>query len=462
MDYKKFIPWIVACALFMETLDTTIISTAIPTMAASFMINPIALKFALTSYLISLAIFVPISGFIADRFGAKQIFIFALIIFTISSILCGISANLWELVIYRVMQGFGGAIMMPVGRLILLKIFTKQEMISVTNYVTVPALFGPMLGPLAGGILTTYISWHWIFLVNAPIGLIGIIIALKYIPNLEKNTEQKFDKFGFILFATGLAGLSFVLNTSYENLLSYQQILYITILSLVAIVLYFINHRLKTIPLFNFTIFKIRTFSVTVMGSFFSRVGMGGVPFLLPLLFQLGFKYSPLASGLLIAPMALGMITMKFMFKRILFRFGFKHALILNTALLGLSITSFAILRYNSNLLLIITLVFINGLLSSLQFSCMNNLTYIDIDKNLLSQSTSIGSSIQQLSMSLGVSFTAICLKTFLNHYHLTYFNTQSFSYTFLVLGIFTIITTLIFTVLDKNDGLLIWQKTNK
>ncbi|MBP9742954.1 MAG: MFS transporter [Burkholderiales bacterium] len=451
---SNIIPWVVACALFMETLDTTIISTSIPKMAYFFNVNPISLKLAMTSYLLSLAVFVPISGWIAEKYGVKKVFIFSFIVFTLSSALCGLSHNIAELVLFRIFQGFGGAIMMPVGRLILLKLYPRSDLIRVTNYATIPALFGPMVGPLAGGAISTYSDWQWIFLVNVPVGILGVILAVKFIPVIASKQVKRFDTKGFILFGIGLAGMSIVLSTVHESALSLNNRLIILATAIVSLILYAISYKKSNNPVWNLEIFNIRTFRVTVAGSLVSRIGIGGIPFLLPLLFQMGFNYSPIVSGGLVFPTAIAMFITKFFVKKILKLFGFKSVLVANTILLGLSICSFAFIHNTTSYYLIITLVFLNGAFSSMQFSCMNVLSYVDLDENNLSQGTSIASSIQQLSMSFGIAFSSIWLRLFLSHYPLHSFSTIAFSYSFWVIGISTILTSWIFSNLKAQDGI--------
>lgn len=447
------IPWVIACALFMETLDTTIISTSIPKMAYFFAINPLSLKFALTGYLLSLAVFVPISGWIAEKYGVKNVFISAFIVFTISSALCGLSHNIWQLVLFRIIQGFGGAIMMPIGRLILLKIYPRKDLVKVTNYVTIPALFGPILGPLIGGAISTYSSWQWIFLVNLPIGVIGVILAVNFIPPMTPIKVNKFDVWGFIFFAMGLSGISLVLSTVNESVLDLNTKLIILVVSLISGAVYIFNYKASKNPIWNLAIFKIRTFKVTVLGSLFSRIGMGGMSFLLPLFFQIGLHNSPILSGGLLFPMAIAMFITKFLVKIMLKQFGFKKVLIVNTVLLGLSICSFSMINVATSYILIIILCFLNGIFSSMQFSCMNVLTYVDLDTDILSQGTSIASSIQQLSMSFGVACSAIWLNFFLWQYHLDSFSIKAFSDVFLVMGLATLLTSFIFSRLKKMDG---------
>lgn len=453
MNKIWIVPPIIACALFMETLDTTILSTAIPTMSQYFQVSPISLKLALTSYLISLSLFIPISGWLADKFGAKNIFLGAMSLFILSSFFCGISNGLLELICFRILQGFGGALMMPVGRLIIFQLFPKEDMVKATNYVTIPSLFGPMLGPVIGGIIITFTTWHWIFLVNIPIGLLGIYFGLKYIPNIPLKKVNPFDWKGFVFFGTGLSSFAFLLSTFQEDVVSSKihWILFST--SLLFFTVFFIYSKYFHSTFINFNLFRVRTFSITALGSFISRMGIGGIPFLLPLFFQLGFLFSPLVSGFLIFPLALGMWVMKFWNKRIVKKFGFRKCLIGNTILLSLTVASYFFLTKNSSLEFIVLLVFLNGLFVSLQFSCTNIMTYYDLDNSLLSQGTSIGSSLQQLSMGFGVTLGAMALKFFLDYFHSTHFSFEAFHGTFLLLGSFTLVATIFFLFLKEEDG---------
>ena len=451
---KKYIPFVIAFALFMETLDATIISTAIPKIAINLHTNPISLKVALTSYLLSLAIFIPISGWFADHFGTKKVFITALMIFTMGSLLCGLAMNLQTLVLSRIIQGIGGALMMPVGRLIMLKSFPKSELIKVTNYVTIPSLMGPALGPVLGGTIVSYFSWRWIFMVNVPFGIAGAIFALKILDNHINNKSNPLDFIGFVLFGIGLAGFAFALESIGENTLSQEVIITIISSSLMILCIYFIRSYYITAPFLDLTVFKIRTFRITVLGSFLTRCGIGGLPFLLPLFFQLSLGKSPLYSGLLLLPYAIAMLMIKFFVKKGLKIFGFKNLLVANTFLLGLCILVFTFVNPQISFYLLLTILFILGLLTSMQFSCMNVLSYVDLNQSNVSKGTSIASAVQQLSMSFGIAISAITLN-FLIGIHGNSFNipTVIFQQVFLVLGLITIFTTFIFVFLKQEDG---------
>jgi EmrB/QacA subfamily drug resistance transporter len=464
INEKKLIPLCVALAMLMETLDATIVSTAIPQIAQHLNISPILLKFALTSYLVSLSIFIPISGWLADKFGTRIIFSSAIGIFTIGSVWCGIAESLIMLVIGRTFQGVGGAMMMPVGRLMILKTFPKEDLIMTNNYVSIPGLIGPALGPLLGGIITTYLSWRWIFFVNIPFGIIGIYLTHKYFTN-HKNLEiNKLDSIGFVLLGAGMAGLALWFQFIGENIVTFKMQTIIITLTATILVLYIWHAIYTSAPLINLSLFKINTFRITIIGSLLSRIGLGGIPFLLPLLFQTNFNLSPLHSGLLILPMALGMMSMKFFVKLLLENFGFKFALMINTILIGLSIMQLGLITQQTPTIFIILSVFINGVVSSLQFSSLNTLTYADLDNNQMSQGTSIASTIQQFSKGIGVAFAALILHHYIPTQIKFVTTTAAFQKTFFIVGITTIMSSIVFYKLNKNDGQNVsgYHKDNK
>lgn len=451
---KKYIPFVIAFALFMETLDATIISTVIPKIALSLNTDPITLKIALTSYLLSLAIFIPISGWVADHYGSKNVFITALSIFTLGSLSCGLALNLPMLIASRVVQGIGGALMMPVGRLILLRSFQKSELVKVTNYVTIPSLLGPAMGPVIGGIIASFASWRFIFFVNIPFGFLGVWFALKVLSNYKAADAPKLDLTGFILFGIGLAALAFALESFGEATLRTEVLIKILFFALVILSIYFMHARRIEYPFIDLSVFKIRTFRITVLGSFFSRCGIGGMPFLLPLFFQLSLNKSPLYSGLLLLPFAIAMLLMKFFVKPTLKIFGFKNLLVLNTFLLGVSILIFCFITPDMPAYILVILLFCHGLLTSLQFSCMNVLSYIDLNEKNVSIGTSIASAIQQLSMSFGIAISALVLRLSLGQYGDAFdIEVAVFHEVFFVIGMLTLITTSIFLFLDKYDG---------
>jgi len=444
---KRMVPPIVSLALFMEAIDTTIINTAIPSMAQSFRVSAIDLKITLISYLVSLAIFIPISGWLADRFGAKKIFMSAVVIFTLSSLACGFSQSLYELVVARLFQGLGGSLMIPVGRLIIVRLFHRTELIQTMNRVIIPALIGPALGPLLGGVITEQFSWRWIFWVNIPFGIVNFILAHYWLQDFKATKISAFDYTGFILLGVGLAGFAFGFSALSESAIHFSYAMSVIVLALLFLLGYFWHATRHTPVLLSLALFKFRTFRVSILGNLCSRLGISGVPFLLPLLLQIGLKYSPQVSGAMVAFLAVGAILGKFVSRRVIRFFGFKKILIINTLLLGLSLWLFMLI--NAQLfwgyIALITLLY--GIMTSLQFSSMNPLVYADVPAELSSTVTSWVSVTQQMATSFGVATCALILGRFKT------LSVSDFHSTFFILGIITIVASLVFLGLKKNDG---------
>ena len=450
---KALVPWIVAIAAFMETLDVTIITTAIPKMALSFGVNPIHLKLALTSYLLSIALFIPISGWVADKWGTQKAFIFALSVFTVSSIACGMSQTLSELVIARIFQGMGGAFMMPVGRLILLRTFDKSELIRAMNFVAMPALLGPLLGPFLGGFITTYYSWPWIFYVNVPMGILGIITALSYIKNYKIESPRRFDMAGFWLFGMSLAGLFFAFESVGTSFIPTYVIVIICFFALLGFLLFYLHYQKTLNPVIKLKLFSIRTFAVAAAGNVWIRLGISSVLFLLPLLLQLGYGLSPLKSGLLTCVGALGMIISKSINKPLLRRFDFRKMLTFTSLFTGVTIMSFALIS-KINIPLIVFIVFINGVVTSLQYTGMNVLYYVDLADADMSNGTSIAGTLQQLSMGLGITVTTLVFQFFIGgDQSLGLNNPVPFRFAFVAMGAISLSSVLIFLKLKPSDG---------
>src|SRR5580658_5820218 len=340
---KRLLPWLVAVALFMESLDTTILNTAVPTVAAALKVGPLSMKAVLASYTLSLAVFIPISGWMADKFGTRRLFASAIGIFTLGSLLCGVSSNIHLLVAFRVLQGGGGAMMVPVGRLTLVRTFAKSELLRAMSFISVPALVAPMLGPIAGGLIVDYLHWRYIFFLNVPIGLFGLVFVYLHLPNYFEEDVKPLDFVGLVLFGSGIALLSYVLEIFGEHELSSREICGLLALSILMLAGYVIHARNIAFPLLQLALFKIRTFRAAVSGSFVTRLGMGGVPFLLPLLYQLGLGYTAIQSGLLIMPQAIGAMSMKMVLSRLLNAIGYRGVLVSNTLIIGVLIAAFAV-----------------------------------------------------------------------------------------------------------------------
>ena len=427
---------IVAIALLMETLDTTIINTSIPQIAASFGENPILLKFALTSYLLSLAIFIPVSGWMADRFGEKTIFIYAIILFACGSICCGLSNNLVQLIFSRILQGLGGAFMMPVGRLILMRSFTREKLIMITNAIAIPSLLGPALGPVLGGFITTYWSWRWVFFVNLPFAMLCLLLVGQYISINVRQTYAPFNWYGFIIFSLAALSLSAGFETIGDELISMHASLLLILFSILLFVFYgYYAKKIKNVFI-DLSLFKIDTFKCTALIITWSRIGFGGIPFLLPLLFQASLNMTPLQSGLLILPMPIGMLLMKFLVKPILAAQGFKNTLKLIVISLSVSILSFAFINRSTLHVVICILTFLFGCVCSLYYACTDVLIYAEVDEKLMSRATSLVSALQQLSISFGVAISALSLRFFSHASNLSQsINIHAFNHVFLVLA---------------------------
>jgi EmrB/QacA subfamily drug resistance transporter len=404
-------PLIVACALFMENLDGTVIATSLPAIAADLGEDPIALKLALTSYLLSLAIFIPASGWAADRFGARTVFRTAIVGFTLGSILCGLSSTLPEFVAARVLQGIGGAMMVPVGRLVLVRGVPRAELVRAMTYLSVPALLGPVLGPPVGGFITTYFHWRWIFWINVPIGAIGVILASLFIPNLKEDAPWPLDRAGFLLSGTGLAALIFGLTVAGRGFIPAAANIAMIAAGMVLVALYVLHARRVPFPIIDFRLLRVPTFFAAIIGGFFFRVGIGAIPFLLPLLFQEGFGLTPFESGSLTFVAAAGAMLMKTTAAPILRTLGFRQVLVWNTLLCASFLCINALFRPSTSHLIIIAILLAGGFFRSLQFTSLNALAFADIDNRDMSRATSFAAVAQQLSLSVGVSVGAAGLE---------------------------------------------------
>lgn len=453
MMRKNLILVLVSFAMFMESVDTTVINTAIPVMAKSLKVYPIDLKLALISYLLSLAIFIPISGWIADKFGVKKVFMCAIAVFTLSSIWCGFTQSLPELIAARIVQGLGGSLTMPVGRLIIIRTCERHELVAKMSIVVMVAAIGMMLGPVVGGFITSHFSWRWIFWVNAPIGALALVLARKLLPSMPPRPVPSLDKIGFILFGSGLATLTFGLSTLSESHTRNSHSLLTLAMAVLLLLFYSWHSRNKTHPVVKVSLLRLRTFRVSITGNLLARLGFGGIPFLLPLLFQLSLGFSPELSGLLLAPIALGVLLVKPLSLAILRLFGYKKLLILNTVLVALGLFSFALVNQQTSLYLITTLTFAYGFLISLQYTGMNSLAYANLAPDDISAATSIMSTTQQLAQSFGVAVAAVLVRIFAAANNETLLSLKTFHESFIALGILTLCSVAVFISLKKEDG---------
>ncbi len=412
MPNRILVPLIVACALFMENLDSTVLSTSLPAIAMDFGVSPIHLKLALTSYLISLAVFIPASGWLADRFGARLIFRAAILTFTIGSILCALSHSIGAIIVARIIQGLGGAMMVPVGRLVILRTVSKAELVGSLAWLTVPALVGPVLGPPIGGFITTYFAWPWIFWINVPVGLLGLVLATLFIPDVRGDDDVAFDWTGFLLSGFGLATLMAGSTTLGLGLLPPPIVIVLLASGAALVAAYLLHSRRKGIsPIIDLTLLKIPTFRYSLTGGLLFRIGIGAMPFLLPLLLQVGFKMSPFQSGLITFASAAGAIAMKFVAPPTLRRFGFRRVFMWNTAITAAFCAMPALFTPMTPVVFMTLLLLISGFFRSLQFTSINALAFADVPPQRMSKATTFTSVAQQLSLSLGISVGAITLE---------------------------------------------------
>jgi EmrB/QacA subfamily drug resistance transporter len=451
---KRLLPWLVAVAFFMESLDTTILNTAVPAIAQALRVAPLSMKAVLSSYTLSLAVFIPISGWMADRFGTRRVFASAIGLFTLGSFLCGISSNIHVLVACRILQGCGGAMMVPVGRLTMVRTFAKSELIRAMSFVAIPGLIGPMLGPIAGGLIVGLFHWRVIFFVNLPIGLIGLCMVYLHLPDYREKSDP-LDWTGLILFGSGIALLSYVLEVFGEHTLSVREILGLLALSVLLLAGYGRHAAKAAFPLLRLSLFRIRTFRAAVSGSFFTRLGIGGIPFIMPLLYQVGLGFTPIQSGLLMTPQAIAAMSLKMTMPRILARFGYRGVLISNTVVLGLLIVLFATIGVGTPVWLIVAQTFCFGFFSSLQYTSMNTLVYADVTEEQTSSASSIASTMQQMSISFGVATASLAAAFFIpDRFHSSAPEMiRGVHRAFFVLGGLTVLSTLIFQELKSADG---------
>lgn len=452
---KSLVPWLVAVAFFMESTDTTILNTAIPAIAEALHVTVLNMKAVMSSYTLSLAVFIPISGWMADRFGTRRVFASAIGVFTLGSVLCGISTSIHGLVLCRVLQGIGGSMMVPVGRLTLVRAFEKSELVRTMSFVTIPALVGPMLGPMMGGLIVRYLHWRYIFFLNVPIGVLGLLMVYLHLPDYKEEHTHPLDTVGFVLFGSGIALLSYVLEVFGEHMLGPWEVTSLLILSFALIGAYARHGTQTQYPVLNLQLLRIRTFRVAVCGSFFTRLGIGGIPFLLPLLYQVGLGFTPVQSGLLIMPQAIASMSMKFFLQKLLTRLGYRGVLVSNTILIGLLLASFATIGIHTPVWQIVVLAFLYGGFTSLQYTSMNTLVYADTSDQEASSASSIASTIQQMSISFGVAIAGLATAFFLpssaGSNRLIFIH--GIHTALIALGVLTIATTVIFGRLRAEDG---------
>jgi EmrB/QacA subfamily drug resistance transporter len=451
--FAMVVPLIVACALFMENLDSTALSTALPAIAASLGESPLRLSLAISSYLFSLAVFIPVSGWVADRYGARNVFRLAIVVFVLGSILCSFATSALWLVLARAVQGMGGAMMVPVGRLIMLRSVPKADLVRAMAWLTVPALIGPVLGPPVGGFITTYLSWRWIFWINVPIGLLGLLLVTRFIPDVREERPPPLDLSGFVLSALGLVGLVFGFETIGRDLVPESTTLLLLVAGALGVLLYVLHARRSPHPLVDLALLRVPTFRASVAGGFLFRIGVGATPFLLPLMFQAGFGLSAFGSGMLTFAAAAGAMAMKVTAAPVLRLFGFKRVLIGNAIVSACFLAAIGLFEPETPHLVILGVLLVGGFFRSLQFTSINTLGYADIERERMSRATSFASMMQQLSLSVGVGAGALLLHLSVAMRGGEHLVAADFAPAFFAIALVAALSTLVYLPLSPDAG---------
>jgi EmrB/QacA subfamily drug resistance transporter len=449
----RIVPLIVATALFMENMDSTVIATSLPAIARALGTNPLALKLAVTSYLLSLAICIPASGWTADRFGTRNVFRTAIGVFVLGSIGCAASHSLEEFVLARIVQGAGGAMMTPIGRLIMVRSIDKRRLVNAMSLVTIPALIGPICGPPLGGFITTYASWHWIFLINVPIGFVGMIMASRFIPNIRVERPDPFDLIGFLLSGCAIAGLAFGLSAMGLEFLPTSVVASLLCGGAIAAVAYLIHARRTPAPILDLNLFRLPTFRASIFGGFLFRLGIGALPFLLPLLLQIGFHLTPFESGLITFTTALGSMFMKAAVASVLHRFGYRSVLVYNALISSAFLAACASFLQGMSFAAMIAILLSGGFFRSLQFTSINTIAYAEIEPAKMSRATAMVAAAQQLSLSTGVAVGALVVELSLRLKHSTTMGINDFPPAFLFVGLLSASAAFIFMRLPSDAG---------
>ena len=440
---------LVSIGFFMQALDTTIVNTAIPAMAVQLNENPLQMHGVIVAYVLSVAACIPLSGWLADRFGIRNIYLSSMVIFSLASLGCGLSQNLEQLLFFRVIQGIGGALLMPVGRLALLKLIPRSQFLSAMSLMSLAGLIGPLMGPTLGGWLVEVTTWHWIFLINIPMGILGMIMTFKVMPNQKEPTVKTFDLSGFVLLMIAMVGLSLGI----ENIAASQYSGFVSIVLMIAgaiaTIAYAYHAHSHQNALFHGRLFRYKIFSIGVLGNFFARLGSNAIPFILPLMLQVAFGFEPFITGLMMIPMVLGSLFSKPMIRPLIQRVGYRRFLLTNTILVGLCIASFSLMTVATPLWLKVLHLFIFGTLNSLQFVGMNTLTLKDLPQHDASSGNSFLSMIMMLSMSIGVALAGTLINLYGQHFP-TASITTAFHATLITLGCINIITAAVFWQIPK------------
>ncbi len=448
----RILPWLVAIAFFMQTLDGTILNTALPAMARDLAENPLRMQGVVIAYMLTVALLIPASGWIADRFGSRRIFVTAILLFSVGSLLCALSTSFNQLVASRVLQALGGALMLPVGRLVVLRAFPRSDFVRIMAFIALPGLVGPLLGPTLGGWLVEYTSWHWIFLINLPVGVIGCIAALRFMPDLKGPERVRFDTLGFLLFGAAMVLVTIALEGLGQMHMSHARVMLLLFGGAACMAAYWLRAGRIDAPLFSPKLFHTRSFAVGIFGNLFARLGGGALPFLLPLLLQVALGYSPAKAGMSMIPLALGAMAVKSLAKPIIDRLGYRRLLIGNTLLLGCLIASLATIDGQTPTWLLLVHLGLIGMVNSMQFTAMNTVTLVGLSHADASSGNSLLSVVVQLSMSLGVATAGALLGGFTVDDAQGSEVLRAFQLTFLCVGGMAMLAAALFLQLEHRD----------
>jgi EmrB/QacA subfamily drug resistance transporter len=442
--------WLVATGFFMQTLDTTIVNTALPAMARSLGEAPLHMQSVVIAYSLTMALVIPISGFLADCLGTRWVFLAAIVIFTLGSLLCANGQALWQLVLFRVVQGIGGAMLLPIGRLAVIRSFPRERYLPALTFIAIPGLIGPLIGPMLGGWLTEAASWHWVFLINVPVGLVGCIATAFYMHGDRLPSVERFDVVGYLMLAVAMLSITLALDGTAELGLTRAEVLLLVMLAFTGLAAYRFHARRIPAPLFSLALFDIRTFRIGLLGNLLARIGGGAMPYLLPLLLQVSLGYSPFHAGVMLLPIAAAGIVVRHLSVRLINAFGYRRVLLSNTLLVGLTMSSFSLTSHQQPLWLQVAQFALFGAANSMQFTTMNAIALKDLGTTGASSGNGLFSLAQMLSMSLGVTFAGALLDQFTGGFgHQTSMQTlTAFHATFACIGIVTASSALIFAQL--------------
>jgi EmrB/QacA subfamily drug resistance transporter len=453
MNPNRILPLVFASALFMENMDSTVIATSLPAIANDLGTNPVALKLAFTTYLLSLTVFLPISSWLADKFGARTVFRLAVVIFTLASISCGFASSLEYLVVARAVQGFGGALMVPVGRIVMLRTVPKNEYVNAMAWLTVPALIGPLLGPPIGGFITTYFHWRWIFWMNLPFGILGLVLATWLMPNMKDENVAPLDIKGFLLSGLGLSLTVFGMTELGQGIFPPIVIFAMIAVGATLIWIYVRHANVVPNPILDISMLRVQTLRVSIMGGMFYRISAGAVPFLLPLMLQLGFGFTPFQSGTITCASALGAVMMKFLAAQSLKRWGYRQLLIFNGIFSSVMMAASGFFTPTTPFIIMILVLLFGGLLRSLQFTSLNSIAYADVTTQEVGRANGLYTVAQQLSLALGVAVAALTLEAAQFSRGASMLGKTDFMTAFFVVALVGLISTIFFARLPSSAG---------